>query len=390
MADANPSASLDVASALDDVSSEVYGLNAAIIASLADSASPPNARPSAAERQRSEEEMVQAAINESLLDAHHSSETLLSDESISAAELEFARLASLEKSEGGGSAGEPAKRAKKMPKILADEVRRDRAEVTRGQCRPPSRPLPFSRASQATELPILEALSTCAPSPLMLARSAIILRRRANAARSRLSMQTPPPAGQPSLRRAAASAPTPTTRATPARERTRSGVSPASPQRAAPPPAPAAAAAAATPSAADGTALTEHEMRIMKGRELLGSRRDETAPRLRRDDAEIMPRCFRDDAEMNDRVSRFYTYRLAHLKLREVHVDGDGNCQFRALSQQLFGDDAHHEAVRAEVVAHIRKEKAFFSAMFDGAEFDRYADTMGRRAPRVVVAPLPL
>ncbi len=69
-------------------------------------------------------------------------------------------------------------------------------------------------------------------------------------------------------------------------------------------------------------------------------------------------------------------------------MDGDGNCQFRALSQQLFGDDAHHEAVRAEVVAHIRKERAFFSAMFDGAEFDRYADTMGRRAPRVVVAPI--
>ena len=254
--------------------------------------------------------MVQAAINESLLytSAHQSSETLLSDESISAAELEFARLASLEKSEGSGSAGEPAKRAREMPKILADEVRRDRAEITRGQCRAP--PPPFSRAPQATELPILEALSTCAPSPLMLARSAIILRRRANAARSRLSMQTPPPAGQPSLRRAAASAPTPTTRATPARERTRSGVSPASPKRAAPPPAPPPppAAAAASPSAADGASLTEHEMRIMKGRELLGSRRDETAPRLRRDDAEIMPRCFRDDAEM--KVSRKWILHL--------------------------------------------------------------------------------
>ena len=57
---------------------------------------------------------------------------------------------------------------------------------------------------------------------------------------------------------------------------------------------------------------------------------------------------------------------------------------------ELAGFFANHEAVRAEVVAHMRKERAFFSAMFDGAEFDRYADTMGRRAPRVVVAPLPL
>ena len=53
---------------------------------------------------------------------------------------------------------------------------RDGAEI--GLSRQVSPP----RSAQALELPILEALSTCAPSPLMLARSAIVLRRRAKAA----------------------------------------------------------------------------------------------------------------------------------------------------------------------------------------------------------------
>jgi hypothetical protein len=34
--------------------------------------------------------------------------------------------------------------------------------------------------------------------------------------------------------------------------------------------------------------------------------------------------------------------RLARLKLRMVEVQGDGNCQFRAVSRQLFGHEGEH------------------------------------------------
>ena len=39
----------------------------------------------------------------------------------------------------------------------------------------------------------------------------------------------------------------------------------------------------------------------------------------------------------------------AHWSIR--HVDGDGNCMFRSLSDQLYGTDGHYAAIRAAVVA---------------------------------------
>ena len=62
--------------------------------------------------------------------------------------------------------------------------------------------------------------------------------------------------------------------------------------------------------------------------------------------------------------------RLAHLDLRAVEIGDDGNCQFRAFSQQLFGDQAFHFPIRREVVAAMRREASFFGAMFAEGELD--------------------
>ena len=40
--------------------------------------------------------------------------------------------------------------------------------------------------------------------------------------------------------------------------------------------------------------------------------------------------------------------------MREHPVDGDGNCQFRALAHQLSGDASRHAAVRARVATQLR------------------------------------
>eukprot|EP00439_Symbiodinium_sp_Y106_P006341 s3077_g1.t1 len=40
--------------------------------------------------------------------------------------------------------------------------------------------------------------------------------------------------------------------------------------------------------------------------------------------------------------------------VKERPVEGDGNCQYRALSDQLYGSEEHHAAVRAQVVEHLR------------------------------------
>ena len=72
-------------------------------------------------------------------------------------------------------------------------------------------------------------------------------------------------------------------------------------------------------------------------------------------------------------------FRLANLRLSSVEVGDDGNCLFRALSQQLYGSQEYHAAVRAAIVERMRSEEAFFGAMFEGDEFDKYLRAMARR-----------
>jgi hypothetical protein len=52
--------------------------------------------------------------------------------------------------------------------------------------------------------------------------------------------------------------------------------------------------------------------------------------------------------------------RVAFINLKVVHMKDDGNCQFRSLGHELFGDQELHKSVRAKVVASARSD--FFRA----------------------------
>ncbi|KAL9241836.1 hypothetical protein vseg_015900 [Gypsophila vaccaria] len=52
--------------------------------------------------------------------------------------------------------------------------------------------------------------------------------------------------------------------------------------------------------------------------------------------------------------------RLQVYGLYEVRVSGDGNCQFRALSDQMFKSPEHHKFVRKEVVKQLKEYKPFY------------------------------
>jgi hypothetical protein len=77
--------------------------------------------------------------------------------------------------------------------------------------------------------------------------------------------------------------------------------------------------------------------------------------------------------------------RLKALGGTKVAQLGDGNCQFRALASQLFGDAAGHLLVRAAVVEFMGGEgrSAFEGLIDDAASFEEYlkkmatADTWG-------------
>ena len=71
--------------------------------------------------------------------------------------------------------------------------------------------------------------------------------------------------------------------------------------------------------------------------------------------------------------------RLQGLGLGMFEMEGDGNCQFRALADQLFGDQKHHAVTRQAAVDHMRRHADFFGMYFeDASELNVYLKEMGR------------
>jgi len=93
-------------------------------------------------------------------------------------------------------------------------------------------------------------------------------------------------------------------------------------------------------------------------------------------------RAFGQDAEGARELQEFAA-QLEPLGLTLKDVEGDGNCLFRALSDQLSGapDGPEHAALRAKVVAYIRDHRADFEPFVEaegGETFDQYVDKLGR------------
>eukprot|EP00698_Gefionella_okellyi_P022555 TRINITY_DN7494_c0_g1_i1.p1 TRINITY_DN7494_c0_g1~~TRINITY_DN7494_c0_g1_i1.p1 ORF type:complete len:185 (+),score=48.08 TRINITY_DN7494_c0_g1_i1:302-856(+) len=76
---------------------------------------------------------------------------------------------------------------------------------------------------------------------------------------------------------------------------------------------------------------------------------------------------------------RLLEQRLSHLNLKTVEMLGDGNCQFRSFSSQLYRTPDHHLHVRASAVAQLREKRHLYSMFFDGdADMDRYIAQMAK------------
>lgn len=64
-------------------------------------------------------------------------------------------------------------------------------------------------------------------------------------------------------------------------------------------------------------------------------------------------------------------------QLVEKEVKGDGNCQFRALSDQLYETSTHHSGVRQQVVKQLRSSPEFYKGFVDD-DFVSYCSSMGK------------
>jgi hypothetical protein len=71
--------------------------------------------------------------------------------------------------------------------------------------------------------------------------------------------------------------------------------------------------------------------------------------------------------------------RLEHLGLRELVMEGDGNCLFRSAATELFGSQSLHEPVRAAVCEHMAAHAGDFAPLFESErDWQRYVSQMRR------------
>ncbi|CAI5741146.1 unnamed protein product [Peronospora destructor] len=76
----------------------------------------------------------------------------------------------------------------------------------------------------------------------------------------------------------------------------------------------------------------------------------------------------------NPRFTHYRDSLLSTLGLRIYDIEGDGNCLFRSVSHQIYGDDSHHSLVRAACMDYMESEKEYFEPYVVGnmAAFMRY------------------
>ncbi|CAM9486523.1 unnamed protein product [Pylaiella littoralis] len=90
----------------------------------------------------------------------------------------------------------------------------------------------------------------------------------------------------------------------------------------------------------------------------------------------------RQIAQLSRRRYEHYERALRNQGLRVVPVEGDGNCLFRSVSHQVYGDDSHHRLVRARCMEYMESEAHFFEPYVEGdmAAFLRYLDVKRQNA----------
>ncbi|BAB01944.1 unnamed protein product [Arabidopsis thaliana] len=74
------------------------------------------------------------------------------------------------------------------------------------------------------------------------------------------------------------------------------------------------------------------------------------------------PRVNREIPDINDATldHELLSGRLATYGLAELQMEGDGNCQFRALADQLFRNADYHKHVRKHVVKQLKQQRKLY------------------------------
>ena len=77
---------------------------------------------------------------------------------------------------------------------------------------------------------------------------------------------------------------------------------------------------------------------------------------------------------MNGKQEQNFRVEINKVNLVIKEIQGDGNCLFRAISDQVYGDERYHDILRDKCMDYISIERKFFSQFVEGGEasFDEY------------------
>lgn len=105
-----------------------------------------------------------------------------------------------------------------------------------------------------------------------------------------------------------------------------------------------------------------------------GDRRD--SPEMKSNDClvENSPESARGDLPSNVDMDLDFKVALKKQGLEIREQDGDGNCLFRAISLQVYGDPSMHGDVRKQCMDFMERDKEHFSQFVTGEPFNQYLE----------------
>ena len=65
------------------------------------------------------------------------------------------------------------------------------------------------------------------------------------------------------------------------------------------------------------------------------------------------------------------------LKIEYRDVNGDGNCLFRAISDQMTGKESNHRKFRRDAVDYVKNNKDNFAPFIED-DWDKFLSTLGQ------------